>query len=141
MKPRITKMTSAIINVCDKGYTNHTVYTQDNGLLTMIGPIIQELFIKDLQIEQASTFVTELVLDNRKRFMYCDVIMGFTCKQIKSDLIYFIFNDEKKVVIYDKENGYVKPVTYNLDELTEAIHKDRLSVYMQMIGARVGDVY
>lgn len=134
-------MTSAIINVCDKGYTNHTVYTQDNGLLTMIGPIVQQLFEKELPIEQASTFVTELVLDNRKRFMHCDVLMGFTCKQIKSDLIYFVYNDEKRVVVYDKENGYAIPKAYNLDELTEAIHKDTLSVYMQMIGARVGDVY
>lgn len=125
-------MTSAIINVCDKGYTNHTVYTQYNGLLTMIGPTVQQLFTKELPIEQASTFVTELVLDNRKRFMHCDVLMGFTCKQIKSDLIYFIFNDEKKVVIYDKDDGYVNPVTYNLDQLTESIHKETLSVYMQM---------
>lgn len=130
-------MTSAIINVCDKGYTNHTVYTQDNGILTMIGPIVQDLFVKDLPIEQASTFVTEMLLDNRKRFMPCEVLMGFTCKQIKSDLIYFIFNDEKKLVVYSKDNHYLKPVTYDLDQLTEAIHKDRLSVYMQMIGARV----
>lgn len=134
-------MTSAIINVCDKGYTNHTIYTQDNGTITMIGPIIQDLFIQDLPIEQASTMVTESLLDNRKQFMHCEVLMGFTCKQIKSDLIYFIFNDEKKVVVYDKETRYVKPVTYELDQLTEAIHKDKLSVYMQMIGARVGDVY
>ena len=134
-------MTSAIINVCDKGYTNHTVYTQDNGILTMVGPIVQDLFAKDLPIEQASTFVAEMLLDNRKRFMHCEVLMGFTCKQIKSDLIYFIFNDEKKLVVYDKEKNYLNPIEYNLDQLTEAIHKDILSVYMQMIGARVGDVY